>query len=131
VEETAFGRLIKKQEEYMRKGSLLAGLVFVAFSGLAQAESMTDTVAPVEEMAMGEKGNAAAGDAGAPVMEVVNVGNKICPVLGNPVPAENAPTVEYKGKVYNLCCAMCKETFLKDPEAYVKKVEAALAAAGQ
>ncbi|MCB9757452.1 MAG: TRASH domain-containing protein [Candidatus Omnitrophica bacterium] len=34
-------------------------------------------------------------------------------------------TVEYKGKVYNLCCEMCKKDFLKDPEAAIKKLEAA------
>ncbi|MCB9772336.1 MAG: TRASH domain-containing protein [Candidatus Omnitrophica bacterium] len=36
---------------------------------------------------------------------------------------DEAATVEYKGKTYNLCCAMCKKDFLKNPEAAIKKME--------
>ena len=52
------------------------------------------------------------------------VGNKVCPVSGMTIPAADLGknTVEYKGKVYNLCSAGCKDEFLKDPEKYVAKV---------
>jgi len=52
----------------------------------------------------------------------VNVGNKVCPIMGVAVNKDSATKVEYKGKVYNLCCAGCKKAFLKDPEAAIKKL---------
>ena len=57
----------------------------------------------------------------------VNVGNKFCPVTGEKV--SGSDTVEYQGKVYNLCCGMCKDTFLADPAKYMAKVEEELAKA--
>jgi YHS domain-containing protein len=63
--------------------------------------------------------------------EAVKVGNKICPISGEEIGEDGMTgqevTVEYKGKVYNLCCAMCKKDFLKDPETAIKKLEAAQA----
>ncbi len=59
--------------------------------------------------------------------EAVNVGNKYCPISGEEIGKGEmegqGATVEYKGKIYNLCCPMCKEKFLKDPEAAIKKME--------
>lgn len=56
--------------------------------------------------------------------EAVNVGNKICPVSGDKIDDEGRKaTYEYNGKIYNFCCPMCIETFKKDPEKYIKKVE--------
>ena len=56
--------------------------------------------------------------------EPVKVDNKICPISGHKVgEMGKAKTVEYKGKVYNLCCSMCEKDFLKDPEAAIKKIE--------
>ncbi len=46
----------------------------------------------------------------------VKVGNKICPITGEKITEGADNTVEYKGKVYSLCCGMCKKDFLKDPE---------------
>ena len=65
------------------------------------------------------------------VMEVkskkaVEVGNKICPVTGNPVDdgkMGEAVKYEYKGKMYNLCCKMCVKDFKKNPEKYSKIAE--------
>lgn len=55
----------------------------------------------------------------------IEVGNKICPVSGEKVGGDMGATVqyEYKGKVYNFCCAGCVATFKGDPEKYVKIVE--------
>jgi YHS domain-containing protein len=58
----------------------------------------------------------------------VNVGNKICPVLGEPIDEANKATYEYKGKVYNFCCAMCVDTFKKEPQKYIDKVNQELEA---
>jgi YHS domain-containing protein len=51
----------------------------------------------------------------------VEVGNKLCPVTGNPVDdgSMGEPVkYEYKGKIYTLCCLMCEKDFKKDPEKY-------------
>lgn len=56
-------------------------------------------------------------------VKAVEVGNKICPVSGNPVDDGKMGEVvkyEYNGKIYNLCCKMCVKDFQKDPEKYSK-----------
>jgi YHS domain-containing protein len=66
--------------------------------------------APAKEMKMGmHKG-------------VVDVGNKLCPVSGDPVSGKNFVT--YKGKRYGLCCPQCKKPFLKEPDKYIAKMNA-------
>jgi YHS domain-containing protein len=58
------------------------------------------------------------------VLQPVTVGNKHCPVTGEEVGKMGPPlTFEYKGKVYNICCPGCKNTFLSDPEKYSKIAE--------
>ncbi|MDD4953497.1 MAG: YHS domain-containing protein [Candidatus Omnitrophica bacterium] len=52
-----------------------------------------------------------------------DVGNKMCPVTGLKIDEKTKATYEYKGKIYNFCCAMCIDEFKKDPEKYIKKVE--------
>ena len=59
---------------------------------------------------------------------VGNIGNKICPVLGENIDEETKTTYEYEGKVYNFCCAMCIDKFKDDPQKYIKKVEEELQA---
>lgn len=56
-------------------------------------------------------------------VESVNVGNKICPVTGEKIDEKLKATYEYKGKIYNLCCASCIDEFKKDPEKYIKKTQ--------
>jgi YHS domain-containing protein len=68
-----------------------------------------------------------------PRSEAIEVGNKICPVTGNPVDdgkmdetegsAKQVVKYEYNGKIYNLCCKMCIKDFQKDPEKYSKIAE--------
>jgi YHS domain-containing protein len=52
-----------------------------------------------------------------------DVGNKICPVTGVKIDEKTKATFEYKGKIYNFCCAMCIGEFKKDPDKYIKKVD--------
>jgi len=56
----------------------------------------------------------------------VEATNNICPVSGEKIGGMMGPGAqyEYKGKIYNFCCAGCIETFKKDPEKYVKIIEA-------
>ena len=62
--------------------------------------------------------------------KAVEVGNKICPVSGDEIPAPGekgnmgeAIKYEYNGKIYNLCCKMCVKDFKKNPEKYSKIAE--------
>jgi len=53
----------------------------------------------------------------------INVNNKVCPVMGEKIDERTKVTYEYKGKVYNFCCAYCLGEFKKDPEKYIEKVK--------
>jgi YHS domain-containing protein len=53
--------------------------------------------------------------------DVVDVGNKFCPVSGDPVTP--GVTYIYKGKLYHFCCAGCPPVFKKDPEKYIAKMK--------
>ena len=62
--------------------------------------------------------------------KAVAVGNKVCPVSGDKIPAPGEESAmgepvqyEYNGKIYNLCCKMCVKDFKKDPEKYSKIAE--------
>ena len=59
---------------------------------------------------------------------VVDAGNKLCPVSGDPVSGKNF--VVYKGVRYGLCCPMCRKPFLKDPEKYLTAMKAGKPTAG-
>lgn len=55
------------------------------------------------------------------IKKLPNVGNKMCPVSGNPVDDGSmgeAVKYVYNGKIYNLCCQMCVKDFKKNPEKY-------------
>ena len=55
------------------------------------------------------------------IKNLPNVGNKMCPVSGNPVDDGSmgeAVKYVYNGKIYNLCCQMCVKDFKKSPEKY-------------
>lgn len=55
------------------------------------------------------------------IKNLPNVGNKLCPVSGNPVDDGSmgeAVKYVYNGKIYNLCCSMCVKDFKKNPEKY-------------
>ena len=46
---------------------------------------------------------------------------KGCPVMGNPI--DKTIFTEYKGQKVYFCCAACVETFKKEPEKYLPKLE--------
>jgi YHS domain-containing protein len=52
---------------------------------------------------------------------IVDAGNKLCPVSGDPVSGTNF--VVYQGKRYGLCCPMCEKPFLSDPSKYIAKMK--------
>jgi len=59
----------------------------------------------------------------------IDAGNKICPVLGDPIDEETKATYEYQGKIYNFCCAGCIGTFKKESQKYADKVSQELESA--
>ena len=61
----------------------------------------------------------------------VNVGNTICPVMGDKITSTDPPTAVYKGKTYNLCCRSCVEDFNKDPAKYASRFKVINIAAKQ
>ena len=83
-----------------------------------QAHQMPDgTMMKDDDMAQGQMNQEST--------KAIEVGNKICPVSGEKVPAPGekgemgeAVKYEYNGKIYNLCCPMCVKDFKKNPEKY-------------
>ena len=58
-------------------------------------------------------------------INAVDVKNTKCIVSGSdPMGAGPGPTAVYKGKIYHFCCDDCVPTFKKDPEKYIKALEA-------
>ena len=49
------------------------------------------------------------------------IAQKLCPVMGNPINPEIY--LDYQGRRIYFCCPMCPETFKKDPEKYLKKLD--------
>jgi YHS domain-containing protein len=49
------------------------------------------------------------------------IAQKLCPVTGDPVNPNIY--VDYKGRRIYFCCNMCPDTFKKDPEKYLKKLD--------
>lgn len=68
-------------------------------------------------------GSCGVGDSHESKAAAVNVNNTICPVSGDKVDMKNPTTIEYDGKVYNLCCPACIKEFKKSPEEYIGKIE--------
>jgi len=99
----------------MRK-ILLIALVVVAFS-LSQGVSV---------YAGCSKSHSASKLEGAKSDTLEEVGNKVCPVMGGKIREGNEVKVEHEGKVYNLCCAGCIQSFKSDPDKYIKIVEETL-----
>ena len=86
---------------------LLVALSFVfAVAASAQTAAKPTTAAPTANSAE---------------ESVKDAGNKSCPISGDPVSGKDF--VVYKGVKYGLCCAMCKDKFLKDPEKYIQKLK--------
>ena len=54
---------------------------------------------------------------------LVNAGNTVCPVMGTKVAPGRSLTVEYKGKLYNVCCPICVKEFKQDPAKYADIAE--------
>lgn len=57
-------------------------------------------------------------------VQLIDVGNKTCPVSGRPIGVMGPGVQEiYNGKIYHLCCGGCISTFESNPEKYSKIAE--------
>lgn len=93
---------------------LTLGVLVLAVSGLSFAADSSGSGQAAESIAKSG---------------VVDAGNKICPVLGEPIDEATKATYEYEGKVYNFCCAGCIDEFKKEPQKYIDKVNQELQSA--
>lgn len=95
---------------FKKLGLLAVAVALLSAVGVAMAQEEAKTVTA-----------GAVVEATVPAV-AVNVGNKICPVSGVKIEKLGENTVEYQGKVYNLCDPAGKDEFLKDPDKYAAKV---------
>ncbi len=100
---------------------ILILVVALTLAGLSACKKAPETM-PTDPGGMRQMhGEAASTQEIPPLPEgVVEAGNKTCPISGEKV--SGADFVIYDGKRYGLCCAGCKEMFLKDPDKYMKKL---------
>ena len=108
--------MLKKKLIFMSIVLFMFGLVISSFAEMECAEHPSG----------GDKHSSAAPtkQTSTPlVAQAQNVGNKICPVMGNPIAEDPKVTYEYEGKIYNFCCESCIEEFKANPEKYIKIIE--------
>ncbi len=55
------------------------------------------------------------------------IAQKTCPIMGEPI--DKNIYLDHEGRRVYFCCSMCKDTFKKDPEKYIKKLDAEFQAA--
>ena len=96
---------------------LIAGKLAFACESCEAAKAETMQIAKADEKQM---------ESAQPAL--TEVGNTICPISDEKIVPGKEVKITYKGKVYNMCCSMCEKDFKKDPEAAIKKLEAAQAA---
>jgi len=105
--------MFKKPLAILIAGAFIFSLAIPAFAQEAQSKATDAQVVVITEKTPASK-------------DAVAVGNKICPVSGEKVPTpgeknamgDKPVKIEYKGKIYNLCCPMCIKDFKKNPEKY-------------
>ncbi len=94
---------------------ILALTVLGSTAGFVMAHEGHDHGSDKVTTTSGETGTAA-----------IEVGNKLCPVTGNPVNDKSMGEpvkYEYNGKIYTLCCQMCVKDFKKNPLKYSAAAE--------
>ncbi|MFC1658360.1 YHS domain-containing protein [Candidatus Omnitrophota bacterium] len=104
-------------------GLLLIGFVcvvtaFAQCAGQAKAET-----SKAGEMMAASSVETEAGATDNPETSGGEVVNTVCPVMGKPVSKDTPYTIVYAGKKIGFCCAACLESFKKNPEEYMDKLE--------
>ena len=113
-------------------GVALSGTVYMAGWGAPPAKETATAAGDECELCTPSSEvllmSAAAAPASAPATakaSTTDAGNTKCLVSGEAIGSMGAgKTVDYKGKTYHLCCQDCVGTCNKDPEKFVKLLEA-------
>ena len=98
---------------------LKAGFLVSGIFSLLLAAGCGGSAAGAHEGHSGSHGNSAGG-----MHSSDQVAQKTCPVMGNPI--DKNIYVDYKGRRIYFCCKACISTFNKNPEKYLKIVDAEL-----
>ena len=102
----------------------LAALSLTVLSLSAGCNKKQDAAAPTAKPDQTDV--AAQPDAAAQPAAVAQPEQKMCPVMNEPI--NKQLFVDYNGRRIYFCCTMCPAQFKKDPEKYIKIVDAELAA---
>ena len=113
------------------KLTILTITVLLSLSGSVFANEGKEGMMVNKNEMMGQEGTMMYQGIAKADTKAVEVGNKICPVSGDKIPApgekgtmgDEPVKYEYNGKIYNLCCPMCIKDFKKNPEKYSKIAE--------
>jgi hypothetical protein len=114
----------------------ISGLTYTAFRATRVARA-TEATAATTAAAPADGDSCPACDVGAsPVLtldvaatapatqaKTVDVGNTKCAVMPDD-DVTPGKTIDYKGKTYHFCCDECPKAFLKDPDKYIKLMNA-------
>ncbi len=109
---------------------LMVSMIFGGgpFSALAEMEHGHSQGASTEQQAVSEEFRVIQSDEEAEELGLEEAGNQLCPVSDGKIdfddPKHKPGRLAYKGKVYNFCCDMCTKDFKKDPDKFIKKIEA-------
>ncbi len=96
---------------------VITGLILL--NGCKKSEPPTDSTTTMSNNDMSNMANHTTMTSDAEMQAMPN-GQKICPVMGQPV--DPNVFVEYQGKKVYFCCDDCKAQFQADPEKYISKL---------
>ncbi|ANI88563.1 hypothetical protein A9P82_04190 [Arachidicoccus ginsenosidimutans] len=97
----------------------LVSIVAISASLVIAASCNNSSSTKIEDVAATKKAMPAKKDSAKYTLSMVD--NKKDFVCRMPLTAGIGDTVHYKGKVYGFCSKGCKESFLEDPESYLKE----------
>ena len=108
---------------------VLTGLIsgIPAQQDSAKAQVSKNEAASIVKDSVSKKGEkkhrtTQASDTIKPAPKKALVPQTTCPVMGNAI--DKSQYVDYKGKRIYVCCGGCIDAVKKDPETYIKKLEA-------
>ena len=101
----------------MKNFGILLAVMFLVLSGSTGYAGLEGSPEEKAVMKAGEAGSENPVRTGQD-LKGENVKNRVCPVMGSAIDESSVIKVEYKGKVYNLCCTGCVKAFKNNPEKY-------------
>jgi|SRR5690606_34635511 len=118
--------IYKKKKGIMMKNLIIAALVIafgIGFTGMTNAQEKEEKKVvneKTQEVKNVQKTDTEETTAVAKEVKEGKAFNVICPVSTEEI--DDPVLVEYKGKVYGVCCKSCLKKFKKDPEKYISRL---------